>query len=278
MVPSTALTSAEASGYRVELRFYEELNDFLPSRLRKRSFTVDSKEARSVKDLLESQGVPHTEIDLILVDGDSVGFDTIIDRPVRIAVYPRFERLDIASVSNLGRPPLRVIRFVADVHLGKLVRRLRLLGFDCRYNREWDDAMLARISADEERILLTRDAGLLKRSIVTHGMFIHSDAPRERVRNVVQKLDLYRLARPFARCVECNGQLVEIPKEHAQDRVPEQTYRYVDRYLECDTCGKVYWKGTHWKRLERLVADALDQSTQRRTSGEQLTSSNLMNS
>jgi len=243
--------------YTVELRFYEELNDFLPPRFRKRPFRVRFPERRSVKDLIEAQGVPHTEVDLILVNGESVGFDYIVRDGDRISVYPTFESLDISPVSRLDRPPLRRPRFVADVHLRKLARRLRLLGFDCLWNPKWTDAQLAAISAREQRVLLTRDRALLMRAIVTHGIYLHSDDSEQQVRQVLERLDLYGAATPFARCIECNGVLRPIEKQAAKDRIPPRTYRYIDEYYECTACGKVYWKGTHWPRLQRLIEQAL---------------------
>jgi len=251
--------------YVVHMRFYEELNDFLPPRYRKRTFPVACAEQRSVKDLIESQGVPHTEVDLILVDGEPAGFDYLLTRDVRVAVYPAFETLDISAVSKLGRPPLRRIRFVADVHLGTLSRRLRLLGFDCLYNPEHDDADLARTSAALNRVLLTRDRGLLKRAVVTHGLFLHSDRPMEQVREVMQRLDLARLARPFTRCVRCNGLLREVrQKADVRTRVPPRTYDSVDSYFTCDACGKAYWKGAHWERLQQIIEHALTVGEKRR--------------
>lgn len=257
---AAAASGSITAGYDAELRFYEELNAFLAPELRKRSFRVRCREPRSVKDLVESVGVPHTEVDLILVDGVSVGFDFRLDRGCRVSVYPVFETLDISSVSKLGRPPLRVLRFVADVHLGKLVRRLRLLGFDCRYNPAWTDEDLARCSAAEERILLTRDRNLLKRALVTHGMFVHAHQPETQVREVVQHLQLRDVARPFGRCARCNGLLAPVSKRNVRKRVPVRTYRHVHRYVECGRCGQVYWKGTHWQRLRRIVAHALDRN------------------
>jgi len=257
--PGTSGPAARAAGgFLVELRFYEELNEFLPREHRKKTFQVLCVESRSVKDLIESQGVPHTEVDLILVDGESVGFDRLVSGNARVSVYPTFESLDVSSVSKLGRPPLRETRFVADVHLGKLVRLLRLLGFDCAYAPPWDDEVLARRSAAEQRVLLTRDRGLLKRAVVTHGVFLHSDQPEEQVREVVRRLDLHDAARPFARCAECNGLLERIPTEEARPCVPARTFRHVHRYLRCDGCGKVYWKGTHWRRLQQIVKRALE--------------------
>lgn len=243
--------------FTVELRFYEELNDFLPRERRKTPFSVSFPDPRSIKDLIEAQGVPHTEIDLILVNGESVGFEYPVAEGDRISVYPKFESLDIRPTSRLGRPPLRESRFIADVHLGKLVRRLRLLGFDCTYDPRWDDAALAARAAAEQRILLTRDRGLLKRAVVTHGVYLHSDQPDEQIGEVVRRLDLARVVNPFVRCLACNGPLLTATKESVRADVPAFTYQHTDAYYRCAVCSKVYWKGTHWPRLERLIQDAL---------------------
>jgi len=241
--------------YTVELRFYEELNDFLPKERRRLPFTVGFADPRSVKDLIEAVGVPHTEIDLILVNGESVGFAQPVRDGDRISVYPKFEALDIHAASRLGRPPLRDCRFIADVHLGKLVRRLRLLGFDCTTDRAWDDPELARRSVAEERILLTRDRDLLKRAIVTHGIYLHSDQPDRQLQEVLRRLDLYRVVQPFARCLDCNAQLAAVAKEAVRELIPLWTYQYTDEYFQCTGCRKVYWKGTHWPRLARIIQE-----------------------
>lgn len=242
----------------IYLRFYEELNDFLPQEKHKCTYAIPYNEPRSVKDLIESQGVPHTEVDLILVDGRSVGFDYNVSPGERVAVYPKFESFDIGHVSRLKRPPLRHPTFIADVHLGKLVRHLRLLGFDCLYNREWHDAELAEISAAQNRVLLTRDRGLLKRSIIDHGLYIRSDDPAQQLREVIRRLDLKDQIRPVSRCLECNGKLQSVSKTEVKHRIPKWTFRSVDEYQQCQNCGKVYWRGTHWKRLQRIIGQATE--------------------
>ena len=240
--------------YRVTLRFYEELNDLLPRDRRQREYAVEFPQPRSVKDLIEAQGVPHTEVDLILANGASVGFDYAVRDGDRLSVYPMFERFDVRRVSRLGRPPLRQPRFVADLHLGKLARRLRLLGLDCRYGPDWDDAALARVSQAEHRILLTRDRGLLKRRAVTHGLCVHATDAEAQAREVVQRCQLEADLRPFTRCIACNGPLVPAPKAAAAGQVPPETFAHQTEFHRCADCGRFYWRGAHWARLERLVA------------------------
>ncbi|MFO7278622.1 MAG: Mut7-C RNAse domain-containing protein [Pseudomonadota bacterium] len=240
---------------QAEFRFYEELNDYLPPALRKRSFVRAFDGTPAVKDVIEAVGVPHTEVDLILVDGRSVGFAHRLRGGERVAVYPVFERLDIRPLLRLRPRPLRVTRFVADVHLGTLARYLRLLGFDTVYRNDLDDPQLVRISVNERRVLLTRDVGLLKHGALTHGYWLRSTAPRRQLAEVIDALSLRREIRPFTRCMRCNGELRVIPRAAAKGRVPEHVYRRSRRFVQCADCGNVYWRGTHFQRLERLVRE-----------------------
>src|SRR5947199_2006143 len=164
-----------------EFRFYEELNDFLPPALRKRAFAYAFQGTPAVKDAIEAIGVPHTEVDVVLVDGESVDFGRRLTGGERVAVYPVFERFDVAPVLRLRARPLRRTRFVLDVHLGKLARNLRLFGFDALYRTDYDDATIIRLSLDELRIILTRDRGVLKHTAVTHGYWVRSTVPRQQL-------------------------------------------------------------------------------------------------
>jgi uncharacterized protein with PIN domain len=222
---------------RAQFRFYAELNDFLPSERRYAAFDYEFLDSAPVKDRVESFGAPHTEIDLILANGEPVDFAYRVQDGDRIAVYPVFEAFDIASVTRLRPAPLREPRFLLDAHLGRLARYLRLLGFDAAWSAGADDAELAARSRDERRILLTRDVGLLKRSAVTHGYWLRRTRPREQTLEVVERFDLARLARPFSRCAVCNQPL---------GRVSGLLHR-------CATCRRVYWEGSHGDRLRPLL-------------------------
>src|SRR5437762_6747893 len=155
-------------------RFYEELNDFLPEERRKRAFPVEIDRARSVKDAIESVGVPHPEVDLIVVDGVSVDFAHVLRGGERVAVYPMFERIDITPVLRLRLLPLRDPRFVADGHLGKLARHLRMAGFDTLWSNAWDDDEIMTLSTVQRRTILTRDKGMLRRKEVERGYFVRA--------------------------------------------------------------------------------------------------------
>jgi uncharacterized protein with PIN domain len=234
-------------------RFYEELNEFVKPERRKRSFRHDFNTRASVKEMIEAFGVPHTEVDLILVDGTSVDFSYKVGNGEHISVYPMFESMDVTSIQRLRPKPLRNSRFVVDGHLGKLARYLRLLGFDTLYCTESDDDELVRISTLEHRILLTRDRALLKRKQITHGCYIHSTEPRHQLYALVERLDLYRAVQPFQRCMRCNGLLKAVERSGIAQRLKPKTIRCFDEFKICGSCEHIYWKGTHYVRLASLV-------------------------
>jgi hypothetical protein len=242
-----------------EFRFYEELNDFLPRHLRKRSFVHPFSGTPTVKDAVESLGVPHTAIDVILVDGESVGFDRRLRGGERVAVYPVFERFDVKGLTRLRPEPLRDPKFIADVHLGKLARYLRLLGLDTVYERGLDDAEIAERARAEHRIVLTRDRGLLKRKIVTHGHAVRSHHADAQLLEVVEAFDLRDRIAPFTRCLQCNGTLRGVEKAAVEPLLPPHTRETYDRYLQCADCGSLYWPGAHSRRLASIVASIAQQ-------------------
>ena len=239
------------------LRFYEELNDFLPPSQRKVEFEHRFERRTSIKDMIESLGVPHPEIELILVNGRSVDFSHIVEDGDRISVYPVFEGLDVSSLIRLRSAPLRDPRFVVDCNLGRLARYLRLLGLDCLYQNDFSDETVSRISHQQHRIVLTRDRRLLQRKIITHGFYVRAVNPRDQVREVLQRLDLHGSVRPFTRCTRCNGLLKTSPKETVEHQLEAKTRRYYDQFLQCVQCGQVYWQGSHHKRARRLIRDLL---------------------
>jgi uncharacterized protein with PIN domain len=228
-----------------EFRFYEELNDFLLPAQRKRSLEYRFQGHPGIKDPIEAFGVPHTEVDLIVVNGESVGFDYQLQTGDRVAVYPMFESFDISPLVKLREKPLRRTAFVLDVNLGKLARRLRMLGFDALYDNRYEDAEVADIAAAEGRIVLTRDRRLLFAKRITHGYWVRSTDPRRQVDEVLTRFDLRRQIRPFRRCMRCNGLLREVPKAEVLDRLEPKTKLYYERFYQCGGCGKVYWEGSH---------------------------------
>jgi uncharacterized protein with PIN domain len=237
----------------VEIRVYAELNDFVPSELRGMSVRRPFREHQTVKDVIEAFGIPHTEVDLVLANGEPVGFGHRPSPNDRLAVYPVFETIDIGPINHLRPQPLRDPRFVVDVHLGSLARLMRLLGFDARWGHDLDDRTLAAISDTEHRILLTSDRGLLKRRRVTHGLFVRPGPGAEQALDVVRRLDLADRLAPFSRCLRCGGELAAVSKAEVADRLEPLTRQNVEDFHQCRACGHVYWRGSHHDQLSRLV-------------------------
>ena len=241
------------------LRFYAELNDFLQPRHRdqvvERSFNVRP----SIKDLIEATGVPHTEVDLLLVNGESVDFAYPVSDGDRISVYPVFESFDIAAVTRVRSEPLRALRFVLDVHLGRLAAYLRLAGFDTVYRNDLDDAELAGIAAGG-RVLLTRDRGLLKRRAVTRGYWLRTTAPRAQLVEVLRRFDLARAVRPFCRCLRCNTLVRPVPKADVARELPPRTRQHYDAFHRCPGCDRIYWRGGHFDALRGLLEYAIHEA------------------
>jgi uncharacterized protein len=243
---------------RVFFRFYAELNDLLPLDRRATTFEHACDGRSTVKDLIEALGVPHTEVDLILINSEPADFAHRLQDGDRVSVYPVFESFDVASVTRVRPEPLRETRFVLDTHLGRLAAYLRLLGFDTVYENHASDEDLARISRDRRRILLTRDRGLLKRSAVTHGHLMREASPGRQLAEVVERFDLRRKVRLFTRCLRCNTTLCQVDKEAVAGRVLERARALHTEFVMCGGCRRVYWKGSHYERMRSMIARILN--------------------
>jgi len=230
------------------LRFYGELTDFLPRKVR--TATVGVPDGPSVKDRIEACGVPHPEVHLIIVNGEPAGFDHHLAPGDRVAVYPVFRSLEVEC---LLRPDHPGDRFVIDVNLGRLAKYLRLLGFDAVSDGRLDDRDLAELAAAEERILLTRDRHLLKRSVVVHGYLVREVMPVAQAAEVVRRFDLADRIAPFARCMECNGVIAAVSKAEVDHLLEPLTREHFEDFRRCPGCGRVFWRGSHFDRLMAVV-------------------------
>ena len=214
----------------VEFRFYEELNDFLRPEQRKRPFCHAVAERAIVKHAIEALGVPHTEVELIIANGESVDFCYVLHDGDRISVYPQFESLDVMSLVRVRDRTLRRIQFIADAHLGALAKYLRFLGFDTLYRNDFRDDEIAQISLAQHRIVLTRDRDLLMRRAITHGCYIHAPLPSKQLEEVTRRLDLARAIRPFTRCSVCNQLLEPIGKQSLRDMLAPLFYTVIKSF------------------------------------------------
>jgi uncharacterized protein len=244
----------------VSVRFYGELNDFLPAAQRQATLVCGLESSTSIKDLVETLGVPHPEIDLLVLNGQTVDFACRVRDGDRVAVYPPFRAFDLDAAARLGPSPQIEPRFVADVHLGRLAAYLRLAGFDTAYRNDYPDHEIVATSASEDRTLLTRDVGVLKHSAVTRGYFVRATRPAHQLVEVLRRFDLVAQARPFTRCLRCNDRLHVVPKDGVEHLLPPHTREHYRKFSRCPACDRVYWQGSHYSQmsvfLERAFAVA----------------------
>jgi uncharacterized protein with PIN domain len=246
------------------VRFYGELNDFLPASHKQATLVFSFAAGSSVKDLVEALGVPHTEVDHLLVNGRPVDFACTVRDGDRIAAYPPFATLDVPPESRLGPPPQLEPRFVADVHLGRLAAYLRLAGFDTEYRNDFADRELVEISRREDRTVLTRDVGVLKHGAVTRGYFVRETQPGRQLVEVLRRFGLADRAAAFTRCVRCNRVLARVSKEAIEASLPPRTREHYDEFSRCAGCGRVYWAGSHYSRMRVFLDVAFDAARQQR--------------
>jgi uncharacterized protein with PIN domain len=239
--------------HQAYFQFYDELNFFLSRRNKHVTITHAFDWRGSIKDMIESLGVPHAEIELIVVNGESVNFDYIVLPDDHIQVYPRYDSTTLTHKMRLRAPLLCRPSFVLDQHLGRLAAYLRMMGFDTLYRNDYHDEELAAVSHAEERNLLTRDIGLLKRSLVTYGYYVRATKPQYQLSEVIRRFNLAESALPFKHCMKCNGLLEQIAKETVMERLPDDTAQYYDEFHRCGACDQIYWKGPHYQRMQKLM-------------------------
>lgn len=239
-------------------RFYDGLNDFLSRERRGVDATVPCARDATTKHMIEALGVPHTEVELILVNGASSSLERILEDGDRVAVYPRFVQLDVAPLARLPQQPPGRLRFVADAHLGGLARLLRMAGFDTIYRNTMDDGKIEDLALDEGRIVLTRDRELLKRRGVDFGCYVRALHAQEQLHEVFDRYRLAERARPFTLCLHCNAPLRSVAKAEVLDRLPPAVSASQEVFTTCDCCGRVFWKGSHWKRMAAMLDAAMD--------------------
>lgn len=233
--------------------FLNELNELIPKRRRGEIITVSFKGRQSIKHIIESLGIPHTEAGLLIVNEQTTDFDYIVQSGDVILVHPASPQLD--RLSGLFKNDRMTItpRFILDNHLGKLAAYLRMLGFDAVYRNDYQDEELAEVTVDLNRILLTRDRQLLMRKSIHYGYLIRSLDPEIQVLEILRRFDLSEQITPFHRCLRCNSPLNPIEKEVILHRLQPLTRKYFQEFHICLNCQQLYWKGSHYERMESLI-------------------------
>lgn len=241
-----------ANAFTVRLRFHGDLSFFLrSSQARPPSIEKRLGEKTSVKDAIESCGVPHTEVDLILANGAPVSLSHSLVRDQAIDIYPVSAPPELFPGNRLQARGLR--RFVADCHLGKLARHLRLLGFDVLYDNRANDAQLLHIATNNDRALLSRDRRLLMHTVVRDGYCPRSHDSDEQTVEVIRRFELAQLVAPFTRCLQCNGLLEHVDKAEVNQQLEPLTKIYYQDFRRCTGCAKVYWPGSHFGKLQNRL-------------------------
>jgi uncharacterized protein with PIN domain len=226
-------------------RFSGRLNDFLLRNQRSQAIPVSFRGRQTIKHLAESLGVPHPEIGQVQVNGQERTLDTIPEEGDQIEIHP-------IPDGTVFEP-----RFILDGHLGRLAAYLRMLGFDCLYQNDFNDEELAELAQQEGRILLSRDRRLLMRKTIASGYCLRSLDPAEQLSEVIDRYDLTDGIIPFHRCLRCNHPLEPVAKEAILDRLEPLTRLYFNEFQICPACKQIYWKGSHYERMTRLIEEKL---------------------
>jgi uncharacterized protein with PIN domain len=236
---------------KAQFQFYGELNDFLKDCYKNLPIQYEFDGKPSIKDSIEALGVPHTEVDLILVNKKSVDFDYHVQNGDQVSIYPVFNDVNISNKVRLRDKPLP--QFIVDVNLGKLVKYLRMCSFDAIYSNSYTDHDIAQLAYTENKIVLTRDRRLLKQKIITHGYWIRSTDPIKQIYEVIRRFNLVPMIKPFNRCLECNNLIAPVNKEEILEQLEPKTIQYFDEFYRCKGCKRIYWKGSHFEQMSKLL-------------------------
>ena len=242
---------SEVSPFTVRLNFHGDLGFFLKSKAGNKIVERRLGEKTSVKDVIESCGVPHPEIDLILVNGQPVDFSHILEREREIDAYPIQSPPTLFPENRLQAK--EIDRFIADGHLGKLARDLRLLGLDVVYDRDAQDRQLLAVMEIDNRALLTRDRWLLMHKVVQHGYYPRSQDAAEQTIEVMRRFDLFSVIAPFTRCLRCNALLEKVEKAEVIEKLEPLTRIHYEQFRRCPGCGQIYWQGSHFDKLRARI-------------------------
>lgn len=229
----------------ITIRFYASLNDFIPLDKKQRPLNLKIKGKPAILDIIESLGIPHPEIDRVIINGNEEQLSKNIEGGEYISVYPVGD-FDPAEIDP---------RFILDVHLGKLCRKLRFFGFDVLYENNYMDEEIIEISVKENRIILTRDIGLLKNGKVSKGYFVRHTDPKKQLVEILRKFKLKKLINPFTRCIVCNGKIVSVDKSEVEKKLLPKTKKYYNKFYRCIDCENILWEGSHYENMKKYLEE-----------------------
>ncbi len=239
--------------HQAGFRFYHSLNDFLSPVKKDARLAHSFTGLPAVKDAIETLGVPHPEVDVILINQQPAHLQTPLLPRAEVDVYPVLPSHIWPAGYSLAANPYGPAQFVLDVHLGKLARALRMFGFDAYYENSLDDKTIAAITAAEDRIVLTRNVGLLKHKAIRRGYWLRSQQPPEQLTEVIIYFNLIGSFRPFTRCMACNGLIEPVLKKDIDAGLLPKTRLYFNQFFRCLVCQRIYWQGSHYDRMQQFV-------------------------
>jgi uncharacterized protein with PIN domain len=233
--------------------FHDSHNDFLLSSKRNKPIVYTFADTPSIKHVIETIGIPHSEVDVILVNDKPVDFFHILNDNDAVEVFPANSTKSFPKEWSLTPPYSNPEKFILDVHLGKLAKALRLFGFDSLYENNYSDKTIVEIADKEERIILTRDRNLLKHKLVSVGYWLHSQHADEQLMEVIRRFDLKFKFKFFERCVECNCKIKKVEKTEILDRLLPKTILYYNNFFQCECCKRIYWRGSHYEHMHEFI-------------------------
>ena len=234
----------------ISITFDSVLDFFLAEPHQGRNLAYPLTRSASVKDIIESLGVPHTEVGRICFNNREIDFAFVPDMPGNLHVHSIDPPFDVLTPSLLRPEPLDRIWFIADVNVLKLGRLLILLGFDVAFSSSFTDEQIADLSESESRIVLTRDTTLLKRKKIMFARRIRSNLPYDQVVEVMDFFGLRDQTAFFSRCTQCNQPLAKVPKTDILHRLEPKTQKYFFDFFQCPECQKIFWKGSHYDAMK----------------------------
>lgn len=240
--------------------FFLSLNDFLPSVNKNLLINYRFKDNPAIKDAIEAMGIPHTEVDVILVNKQPVDFFYKLTDDDKVEVYPVNAALRFPKGNSLTSDYIYPLAFIADVNLGKLAKALRILGINISYQNHYSDKIVAELAEKENRIVLTRDIGLLKQKSIKWGYWLRSQQVEKQLEEVVKRFNLLTEIMPFKRCLACNGLIEPVTKESVLSQLPPKTAEYFEEFFHCCSCKKIYWKGSHYENMMTWISDFKEKS------------------
>lgn len=237
----------------VTLIFHGNLADLLKKEYHQGMVQYELTRRASIKDIIESLGIPHTEIGKIVVQGQEANFDHIPGKELEIHVYPMTGSALAALPSILWQECWDFNRFMVDVNALKLARNLRIAGIDTTIVPDSNLIDIGLLAAEQARVLLTRNRQLLKCSTVMFGQLLRSEDHLDQLREVVSRFGLKSHFQPFSRCLTCNGRLESVAKEEIEHLLEPLTKRYYTIFKRCQHCRTIYWHGSHMQHMQAIL-------------------------